>query len=49
MRNKTLEDWIDWLEKNLQQGITWINDSDKVKLLELLKELKKRRIDSDKN
>ena len=40
---RTLENWIDWLEKNLWQGITWINDLDKVELLELLKELERRR------
>ena len=45
--DRTLENWIDWLEKNLWQGITWINDSDKVELLELLKELERRKADDD--
>lgn len=42
---ETLKDWIDWLEKSLGQGITWVNDDDKVELLDLLKELERRRTD----
>lgn len=45
MRNKTLEDWICWLEKAYGEGLFEIDDLDKVELLELLKELKRRRAD----
>lgn len=40
---RTLKDWIDWLEKSSGRGITWIDDLDKVELLDLLKELERRR------
>lgn len=43
-----LEDWIIWFEKSLWQGITWVNDEDKVELLNLLKELERRRADDSK-
>jgi hypothetical protein len=40
---RTLEDWVDWLEKAYGEGMIELDDLDKVELLELLKELEKRR------
>lgn len=41
---KTLESWIDWLERAYGEGTIELDDLDKVELLELLKELEKRRM-----
>lgn len=44
---RTLEDWIDWLEKAYGEGMIELDDLDKVELLDLLKELERRRADND--
>jgi hypothetical protein len=40
---RTLENWIDWLERAYGEGTMELDDLDKVELLELLKELERRR------
>ena len=49
MESRTLEDWISWLEAAYGEGLFEIDDLDKVELLDLLKELKKRRADDERN
>lgn len=44
---RTLEDWIDCLEKAYGEGMIEIDDLDKVELLDLLKDLKRRRAEDD--
>jgi len=40
---RTIENWIDTLERSYGEGMIELDDLDKVELLDLLKELKKRR------
>ncbi len=44
---ETLENWIDWLERAYGEGTMELDDLDKVELLELLKELQRRRQEHD--
>jgi hypothetical protein len=45
---RTLENWIDTLERSYGEGMIELDDLDKVELLELLKELEKRRMKDGK-
>jgi hypothetical protein len=42
---RTLEAWIEWLERAYGEGMMELDDLDKVELLELLKELERRRLE----
>ena len=44
---RTLENWIDTLECSYGEGMIELDDLDKVELLELLKELERRRQEDD--
>ncbi len=45
--NKTLNAWIDTLERSYGEGTMELDDLDKVELLDLLKELQRRRQEDD--
>lgn len=44
---RTLENWIDWLERAYGEGMMELDDLDKVELLELLKDLERRRLEDE--